>query len=474
MKILPKRIALLIIFCLTFTSAYGVAYKKEEPGIASEPGKIITLRTPPANAQGYYLSEVLTIIYNKLGYEVSFINTPGVRELQLAAASNLSGVLARDRVVESSFPDLVRVDISLFEYQVILVGDRRECGFCLPENITSVGYPRGLVVFDSIIERFFNKPNVIALTNTHDVEEVVLKKRLPAFLTVNIDYSANLDSSPHIVKHVLDVRPDYHYLSPQNAFLKPLIERELRRLKESGELKKLKAQFGIHDFQEQVAKQPKDLTVKAVSGHWEAYTETDGTGVYWGLLEEGLPKSIMLQKEASSWLRATRQFKSNKADILVGTYMGMPKGYLTSKYHIDYEASVVALTQDLETLNRLKNNDLELNICAAETYELVKKQLSDKALIYRADFFLCEQLFLQKRVDVIVEYPYNVSSFFDQYPSMEFYESLPLFIMFQNNDKGRWLKMEFDKGIEEASRKNKLSKHFISLEDYKHARIKPL
>lgn len=473
MKILNKLIVLLIVFWSTFVSENVVASVNEEQVLTSEPRNSITLRTPPANAQGYYLSEVLTIIYNKLGYEVSFINTPGVRELQLAAASNLSGVLARDRVIESSFPDLVRVDVSLFEYQVILVGDRRECGYCLPENITSVGYPRGLVVFDSIIERFFNKPNVIALTNTHDVEEVVLKKRLPAFLTVNIDYSANLDTSPHIVKHVLDVRPDYHYLSPQNAFLKPLVEKELRILKESGQLTKLKNQFGIHDFEQQVANQPKDLTVKAVSGHWEAYTETDGTGVYWGILEEGLPKSIKLQKEASSWVRATRQFKSNKADILVGTYKDMPEGYLTSKYHIDYETSVVALTQDLETLNRLKKKDLGLNICAAETYELAKKQLSDKALIYRADFFLCEQLFLQKRVDVIIEYPYNVTSFFDQYPSMEFYESLPLFIMFQNNDKGRWLKMMYDDGIEQASRKNMLSKHFISLEDYKNARIKP-
>ncbi|MDA8622195.1 hypothetical protein N9L48_06060, partial [Psychrosphaera sp.] len=253
--------------------------------VASE--STVLLRTPPPHSQGYFVSEVLTKLYDKLGYKVEFMNVPSVRELELASRSVLSGVLARDQVIEQSYPDLVRVDFSLFEYQVILTGDRRSCGYCLPEDITMLGYPKGLKVFPTIIEKHFNKPTVIPLTDTAKVEEVVLKQRLPAFLNANIDYSEQLKLSPHSIKHVLDTRPDFHYLSPKFAFLKPALEQALKQMLESGELDSLKKKYGIQSFPK-TGKPIKQRNVKVVSGTWQEYTESDGTGVYWEILESGL------------------------------------------------------------------------------------------------------------------------------------------------------------------------------------------
>lgn len=432
--------------------------------------KTILLRTPPPHSQGYFVSEVLTKLYKNLGYQVEFINVPGVRELELAEKSILSGALARDNIIEQKYKELTRVDFSLFEYQIILTGDRRVCGYCLPEHIDIIAYPNGLEIFPEIINKYFKDPKVMTLTDTKDVEEVVLKQRLPAFLNANIDYSEQLNVSPHIVKHILEVRSDYHYLSPKYAFLKPALEKGLKEMQLSGELAALKDKFAIESYSKPT-QLPNNFSIKAVSGYWEEYTEVDGSGVYWKMVESGFGNTIKLKKEATSWLRAVRLFEEQKADVLVGTYKNSLPGYLPSKYHIDYETEVYAFTHDKETLTRFKNNDKDLTVCASETYELVVSKLPSETSIYNSDFFMCEQLFTNKRVDVLIEYPYNVPSYFDTYKYTQFHESLPLFLLFHNNEKGRTLKDWFDKGIEKTRRENQLSQHFLSLQDYKNARI---
>lgn len=293
---------------------------------------------------------------------------------------------------------------------------------------------------------------------------------MPAFLSANIDYSEQLNVSPHIIKHILEVRSDFHYLSPQYAFLKPKLEKALKEMQESGELSILKDKFELESFSKS-NQLPIDSSIKAVSGNWDEYTEVDGSGVYWKIVESGFGNTINLEKEATPWLRAVRLFEEQKADILVGAYKNYPYGYLASKYHIDYETEVYAFTHDEKTLTRFKNNDKDLTICASETYELVANKLPSEASIYHTDFFMCEQLFTNKRVDVLIEYPYNVSSYFDTYNYTLFHESLPIFLLFQNTEKGRALKDWFDKGMEKVRRKNQLSQHFLSLQDYKNAKI---
>jgi len=394
----------------------------------------------------------------------------GVRELELAEKSMLSGVLARDKVIENKYRKLTRVDVSLFEYQIVLSGDRRVCGYCLPEHLDLIAYPNGLEVFPEIIAKYFKDPKVMTLTDTKDVEEVVLKQRLPAFLNANIDYSEQLNVNPHIIKHILEVRPDFHYLSPQYAFLKPALEKALKEMQVSGELAALKDKFEIDSYSKP-SPLPSNLIIKAVSGNWEEYTEADGSGVYWKMLETGFGKAKKLEKEATSWLRAVRLFEEQKADVLVGTYKGLLPGYLASTFHIDYETEAYAFAHDEETLTRFKNNDKDLTICASETYELVASKLPSESSIYNTDFFMCEQLFTNKRIDVLIEYPYNVPSYFEKYTYTQFHESLPLFLLFHNNEKGRALKAWFDTGMEKAKRENQLSQHFLSLQDYKNARI---
>ncbi|MDA8622194.1 hypothetical protein N9L48_06055, partial [Psychrosphaera sp.] len=115
--------------------------------------------------------------------------------------------------------------------------------------------------------------------------------------------------------------------------------------------------------------------------------------------------------------------------------------------------------------------DADLTYCASETYELVAKRVKNASSIYETDFFMCEQLFNQKKIDILVDYEYNVPSYFERYPYEVFSESLPLFALFHDNERGRMLRTMFDNGLAKARRENKLSQHFLSFQDYKNARI---
>ena len=437
---------------------------------SSQDDSTVTLRTPPSIPHGFYIRDVLSLVYSNIGYKVNFVSLPAMRELILAKNKQISGVLAKDIVVKDTFPSLVRVEHPLLEYKVLYVADRRECGYCLLDSVEVIGFPRGGQVFPMLLKKFFPNADSTALSWNLNVEDVVAKGRLPAFITTDIGLSENIDSNPHMIVHELDRRYDFHYLAPHMAHLKDKVNYEFVRLESEGVLDELRARYGLMEPKRgKIALE--DKPVKAVSGNWWEYTEVDGSGVYWDLVKHALYRRAEVVTEATTWPRAVRMFEAKKADMLVGAYKHLPKGYLSSKYHIDYESEVLVLGKSTDILARFEEGDMNLTVCVAETYELVEQVASKRAFIHQTDFNKCEELFFADRVDLIVDYPYNLEHLLKQYPNKQFYESLPLHVLFHDTEDGRLLKEQFDQGMERAAKKGELAQYFINLDDFVFARI---
>ena len=460
---------LLLIFLLL----PALANSNEVVGKSNNTPNVVTLRTPPPIEQGYYVRDLLVEAYQKIGYEIDFISLPATRELNLAQENRISGVLAKDIVVEQNFPELIRVQFPLFEYQVVYVADRRECGYCFLDSITAIGYPRGGQVFPPLIKKFFPNATATDLSWTSNVEEVVSKGRLPSFMTTNMGFSKVVWDSPHTIVHELDRRYDFHYLSPGAGHLREKLEEQLNEMKRSGRIDELLEKHGLlEDKSTKVAFEREK--VKAVSGYWAEYTEQDGSGVYWDIVDTAMHRRAVVEKEATEWVRAVRLFENGKADMLVGAYKNLPSGYLSSKYHIDYESEAVSVAKSQDILERFEQGDLNLSVCASETIELVRREASKRAFIYYSEFYKCYELFENDRVDLIVDYPYNLGELMEQFPSAPFYPSLPLYVLFHNNEEGKLLKEQFDQGMERAAKKNKLAELFLSEEDFVFARMTEL
>ena len=170
-------VALIRFLLFTFLIASSLnAYAKE-----------VELRKLPAGPHGEYLTDVLTKAYAQLGYSINFIDVPGIRELQFVAQGQLSAVIARSDVIEKSYPNFVKVSAPLLQYQVIMFSDRRVCGYCLPNNLSEVAYPRSGLIYKEVVADLPAKTKKITLGAYSDIEALLLKKRVSAAIVSNLE-----------------------------------------------------------------------------------------------------------------------------------------------------------------------------------------------------------------------------------------------------------------------------------------------
>lgn len=212
--------------------------------IASASNKIELRRTPNLN-YGHYLKEVFDLVYSEIGYQVHYVDLPFVREIDMASKSLLSGVLARDSIIEQSAQQLVRVDVPLFSYQVILLTNSTICGKCSPEKLEIVAYPRGGKIYQNHINQLPKQVSKVAIGGTDNLITMLEIGRVDAVILSDILLPNRMQDMTHIKTQVLEQRFDYHYLSPDNRELKLPLEAALRRITANGQLSALKKKYQI-------------------------------------------------------------------------------------------------------------------------------------------------------------------------------------------------------------------------------------
>lgn len=98
-----------------------------------------------------------------------------------------------------------------------------------------------------------------------------------------------------------------------------------------------------------------------VSTHWKEFTNHDGTGGYWEILDKSLAnRGYFISKKNMPWKRAMKMAKDGQADGIVGTYKEA-NGLIYPKYHIDtdsvdvvYKPSRFPNYQNLQDMNGKK------------------------------------------------------------------------------------------------------------------------
>jgi hypothetical protein len=205
----------------------------------------VTLRYPPNTPHGNYVKELLDEAYKQLGYEVNYLNVPGARELSLTEKSVLSGVLARDIVIEETSPTLIKVDVSLFSYKVLLITNSNVCGTCSLDKIHVIAFPRGGKIYEKFIDDLPSSVNTIAIGGSQSLIQMLNKNRIDGIITSDTNIKASVLSKPNLTAKTLEVRYDFHYLSPQVSHLKQPLESKLKQMAANGRMAKLKAKYNI-------------------------------------------------------------------------------------------------------------------------------------------------------------------------------------------------------------------------------------
>lgn len=431
--------------------------------------KLVYLRTPPAIAHGDYLKDLFKVAYGKLGYRIEFLDVPGVREAELTVSSELTGMLARDNIVEETYPTLIRVNVPLFSYDLLLVGDRRQCFYCDYAQIKDLVYPRGGKIYERAISRLPKQITKTAVSGNKSVETLLLKQRVDAAIVSNFGVSKQIYDDPNFIVKTIETRFDYHYLAPEYAHLESPLTEVLINMQQSGELQRLKDQYQISETTTHEPLLPQK--VFAVTGTWRDYAEPQNKGTYWQLLKRVFGDKTQLTTNSSTWMRSVRLFELGKADILVGTYLNDPEGFVNSTYHIDYEYEVIAVANTSKDLEAFMTGKKAFRVCAPEAYDIVLSELNSVNKLDNARIDVCLDKFENGAVDILLQYPHNLEALTTELPWQTFYQPAPLFVMFHKTKQGMALKQYFDKRMAELAKKGKIKDLFPAESDFRRAKI---
>jgi len=433
----------------------------------------ITLREPPSSLKAQYVKEVLTIAYASLGYSITWLDVDGVKELEYVQTNKLDAALARADIIEKKFPSLTRVPFPILRFELLKVSDRLRCGYCLNEDIRSITYSKGSLISEKYADSLKSKVHKFPITNTDNLNEMLIKRRVDSVLLMDFELDEQVAINANFIIETVNTQFDYHYLSTKYKHLKQPLLMAFNSLKQQGVLLELQIKYGI-DPKIKVATKESDK-VSLVSGNWADYTNADGSGVYWQLMDIIFSSELSVIKNVSIWERAVKEFERGEADVLVGAYRtNNLVDVIYSSYHLDYEYPLYAIGQNNEVIKRYKNKDESLIICSevgSSSYKQVSF-LSGENIIQTSEA-QCQKLMRNGKIDIVLEYGYKLAKSLQKLPKIVLIENSPLFLVFHDTPHGRFLKRYFDRKISDMAINNTLKLHFLDDDMYKQAHIRP-
>ena len=215
--------------------------------------------------------------------------------------------------------------------------------------------------------------------------------------------------------------------------------------------------------------------IKVASAHWKEFSELGGTGVYLNLIKQSFDNH-QIEFDVGSFARAKRLFKNNKADILVGVYKD-DKTLLTNrlcpKYHLDFEFPIVAIYNPRTTKLRHSEDFKSLTVGWYEEYAYGRFVPAHGQSYRCADIEKALDLLESGKVDVVVDHIYNLDERqLKIFKTIELHGQMPIWLVFQNTEKGKRLKTHFEAAFEQLYKSQAL-KHIYGV-NYEHANFSSL
>lgn len=99
--------------------------------------------------------------------------------------------------------------------------------------------------------------------------------------------------------------------------------------------------------------------IVVVTEEWEGYTNKNGDGVYWGIVDAVFTKlGVKYKRSLVPWARAEKEIRSGTADVILGAYYSEGQGIVFPKWHLSVEEDLMAVTQqeDASTWQSKLNN----------------------------------------------------------------------------------------------------------------------
>ncbi len=193
--------------------------------------------------------------------------------------------------------------------------------------------------------------------------------------------------------------------------------------------------------------------IHLISEAWEDATNADGSGLYWDIFRLVYePVGIKVQIDTMPYMRTVKFIQAQRADALVGSYLGEIGGVLYPEYHFDVDRVVAVFLKDKQvdwqgqqTLENtivgwVRGYDYDEYLKPVVQKFEVNSRKSGLGMLLRdrLDFFL--------DAEIEIEYVLEQKGLQDQAVAFQIERALDLrlYLAFANNDRGRRLMKIYD------------------------------
>jgi hypothetical protein len=185
---------------------------------------------------------VMTPIYKRIGYGMSVIRFPGKRSLVEANSGTTGGELVRIASIEDSYPNLVRIPYAIGSVRVMAMTQRGQPAINERSSMVGkrVGILRGVEIFD-ILTKSMKREVVNSISS---LLEILLNGRVDVILFSESDITRyltdnNLTERVTVGEQAILEMPLYHFVHKSSSDITKKLSREMKMMKESGELELL-------------------------------------------------------------------------------------------------------------------------------------------------------------------------------------------------------------------------------------------
>jgi ABC-type amino acid transport substrate-binding protein len=429
----------------------------------------LSFRQPENGPIPAYITTMLEEAYAQLGIKLVYLEMPRARSIVEANAGRIAGELGRIPGLDQDYPNLIAVDFTLFQYQLVVVADRRQCGLCELQDIKNLAYINGMTSVEQVLAQQNYKGPTVQAVDLQQLHLMYTNRRVKA-IALN-DFEARelgLVDDPHNVVVPILTEVGYHYLHKQHADLVPKLAAVLHKMHDSGRVAEIMRDTGaLISDPSKFTKPPQFGRINVAAGHWPKYTNIDGSGAYWELLRRIFnPVASALQLNANTLQRATAGLEEQRFDIVIGNYADHKLNKaIASRLHFDYDRPLYLFAQNEEALNAIMQGDFERLICQVAGYGYEKFLPETLNYYYTNSTADCFSLLGLNRLGGVISYYENIpDQLASSYPSIKIHDSLPIHAIFQDTPRGKLLRDWFDQRLAELVRSGEIAE-FYSADD---------
>ena len=217
----------------------------------------------------------------------------------------------------------------------------------------------------------------------------------------------------------------------------------------------------------------KESTIRIVSEEWVGATNADGSGTYWSIVNAIFADKYQIERQTTTWTRATNLVSSSNADIIIGIFAKDKGKLLLPNIHIDIDYPVYALYDKQKNHIESAVDLSKLTVAGRRNYGF-EHFIPEDTFYYGVDSIIdVDKLIFNNRVDAALVLSYNLN-YANPDASLNKTIVIPekkLYLGFTNTPLGDELKEHYEQGMRRLLKEKKLAHFFPSPLDFQHAKL---